>query len=209
MLQEPSRHMVVGAGSGSDRSGLWTLEGLSLIVLCGLTVWAWAAQVARVDQFLGWIYVFVGVTRFLLGAVHRGPGLAWMLTSAIAGVATGVVLLLLAPGGDILGAVVALYLLAESFAAFGLSTGAGVWLASRRWLSWAAIGDVVLAAAAVTAAGSGRPSALIVIVAFNLWLEGVTMLLLGHRWESAGRPSEVRRVGSRTYRPWSRGWRAQ
>jgi hypothetical protein len=212
MVQQSSRHLV-GAGSGSDRSGLWTLEGMSLIALCALTIGAWAAQVAHADQFLAWIYLFVGVTRLLSGAVHRGPGLAWMLTSALAGLATGVVLLLrLAPGADILGAVLALYLLAEAFSAFGLSSGAGAWLASTRWLSWVAIGDILLAAAAVTAAGNERPGVLIVIVALNLWLEGVTMLVLGHRWEAAGQPREARpfrRARSRTYRPWSRGWRAE
>jgi hypothetical protein len=216
MLQHSSRPLA-GAGSGSDRSGLWTLEGMSLLALCGLTVWAWVAHVARVDQFLGWIYVFVGGARLLSGAVHRGPGLGWMLTSAVAALAAGAVLLLrLAPGVDILGSVLALYLLAEAFSAFGLSSGAGAWLASAQWLSWVAIGDILLAAAAVTAASNERQGVVIIVVAVNLWLEGVTMLVLGHRWETRGprRPRELPllrhiRTGSRTYRPWSRGWRAE
>jgi hypothetical protein len=189
---------------------------MSLLALCALTVWAWVAHVAHVDQFLGWIYVFVGGVRFLSGAVHRGPGLAWMLISALAALAAGAVLLLrLAPGVDILGSVLALYLLAEAFSAFGLSSGAGARLASTQWLSWLAIGDILLAAAAVTAAGNERQDALVIVVAVNLWLEGVTMLVLGHRWEAADRPHDLPplrhiRAGSRTYgRPWSRGWRAE
>jgi hypothetical protein len=192
---------------------MWTLEGMSLIALGALTVWAWLADVPRVDQFLGWIYVFVGGARMLSGAVHRGPGLAWMLASAVVALAAGLVLLLHGDGGlYAMATVLALFLLGEALTAFGLSTGAGAQLACGRWLAWVAVADILLASVAVMAAGDGRQGVLIVVVALGLWLEGVTLLVMGHRWEALSEPIATRpprgpRSGSRTYRPWSRSWR--
>jgi hypothetical protein len=215
MVEHSSRHLA-GAGSGSDRSGLWTLEGVSLIALGVLAAWAWRSGLTHIDQFAGWIYVFVGAVRLAGGAIHRGPGLAWMLLSAALAMGTGLALLQAVGGAYVVGTILALYFLGAAFCAFGLSGGAGVLLACRRWLTWVALGDFLFAAAAITAARNDRPDALIALVALNLWLEGLTLLILGHRWADIGlaeafgtpRPA-ARRTGSRTYgRPWSRPWRS-
>ncbi len=202
-----------GPGFGSDRSGLWTMEGYVLIALGLLALTARMALSIGVDEFLGWIYAFVGGVRIFSGAVHRGPGVGWILLSALIAVMAGVMLVLRPFGEDLsLGAILATYFLGEAVAAFGLANTAGVRLACASWMSWVAVADILLAALAVTAADYGRHSSVTFFTAINLGLNGVTMLLLGHRWEShdmlPSRRPRVGRSGAATYpRPWSRHWR--
>jgi len=215
MLQQISRAPAV-ADLGSDRSGVWTLEGVSLVVLGAFTGCALLFAAARLDQLLAWIYVFVGGVRMISGAVHRGPGLAWMVLSAGFALAVGFILVLrVATQIDDVATVVAVYLLLEALLALGFCWQAGGRLGCRRWLYWVTASDVLLAAAAWAAAGMGAQAGLLTVVTLQLWVSGVTLMFLGHRWESLaatarGFAPTSRRLAarSRTYgSPWSRRWR--
>lgn len=205
-----------GGAGGSDRSGVWTLEGMSLVILGGFAACALLFSVARLDQFLAWIYVFVGGVRILSGAVHRGPGLGWMMLSAAVALAFGLGLVLRVPTQiDGVAVVLAVYLLLEALLALGFARGAGARLGCRRWLYGVTASDVLLAGVAVAAARVGEPAGLITVVTLQLLVSGVTLMFLGHRWESVAATARgfapaprIVSAGSRTYgSPWARRWR--
>jgi hypothetical protein len=215
MLQQTSR-LHAGTDFGSDRSGVWTLEGVSLVILGGFTACALLFAASRLDQLLAWIYVFVGGVRMISGAVHRGPGLTWMVLSAGFALAVGAVLVLrVATHIDDVATVVAIYLLLEALLVLGFCWDAGGRLGCRRWLYWVTASDVLLAGAAWAVAGMGDQAGLVTVVTLQLLVSGVTLMFLGHRWESLASTargfSPVSRsfaARSRTYgSPWSRRWR--
>jgi len=215
MLQQTSR-LHASADLGSDRSGVWTLEGMSLVILGGFAACALLFDVVRLDQFLAWIYVFVGGVRILSGAVRRGPGLGWMILIAGVALTIGLVLVLRGPTQiDSVAAVLAIYLLLEALLVLGFAWDAGAQLGCRRWLYGVIASDLLLAGVAVAAARIAEPAGLITVVTLQLLVSGATLMFLGYRCQSAATTARqfapaprVLSGRSRTYgSPWARRWR--